>query len=512
MIPTTIFRRAVVVCGLAAALSSWAAPIDIHYGAAANMQTSSGAFAPYMIASWNYGRTSAKNAATADVWAHKNLDLSRRFDWAAGVEVLAGYSHKQSYDRYDAAANTWGTHHNGAAAIWLQQLYASVKYRGVFLAVGMQEQAGILLDNDLSSGDLVQSNNARPIPQVRTGFVDFQNIPFTKGWVQIEGQITYGKFAHNDWLRAQYYMWNSHLTTGELYTYKRVYFRTKPSMPLSVTIGAQCAGHFGGVTRFYREGKIVSEVKNRSDAKAFWEMLVPGRGNGDGWVEGSSLGSWDFNARYRFAGGQELSGYFQWLWEDGSSMAKRNKWDGLWGIRWHNPQGKWLHTAVVEYIDMRDQSGPIHWAPNDRPCTTITSEASGADDYYNNSSFNAHHNYGMAIGSPFAVAPLYNRDGYPQFLHTRTSGFHAAATGSIASTSLDWTIKLSWAQARGNGRLNTPKQLHDTSAMVRLDWDASKVCPGLNIAATAAFDAGDLRGDNFGALVTIAYRGLLSFK
>lgn len=133
-------------------------------------------------------------------------------------------------------------------------------------------------------------------------------------------------------------MWNSHLTTGELYTYKRVYFRTKPSMPLSVTIGAQCAGHFGGVTRFYREGKIVSEVKNRSDAKAFWEMLVPGRGNGDGWVEGSSLGSWDFNARYRFAGGQELSGYFQWLWEDGSSMAKRNKWDGLWGIRWHNPQ------------------------------------------------------------------------------------------------------------------------------------------------------------------------------
>ncbi|HRN04518.1 MAG TPA: hypothetical protein PLL05_05625, partial [Muribaculaceae bacterium] len=65
MIPTTIFRRAVVVCGLAAALSSWAAPIDIHYGAAANMQTSSGAFAPYMIASWNYGRTSAKNAATA---------------------------------------------------------------------------------------------------------------------------------------------------------------------------------------------------------------------------------------------------------------------------------------------------------------------------------------------------------------------------------------------------------------------------------------------------------------
>ena len=48
--------------------------------------------------------------------------------------------------------------------------------------------------------------------------------------------------------------------------------------------------------------------------------------------------------------------------------------------------------------------------------------------------------------------------------------------------------------------------------MVRLDWDASKVCPGLNIAATAAFDAGDLRGDNFGALVTIAYRGLLSFK
>ncbi len=48
--------------------------------------------------------------------------------------------------------------------------------------------------------------------------------------------------------------------------------------------------------------------------------------------------------------------------------------------------------------------------------------------------------------------------------------------------------------------------------MVRLDWDASKVCPGLSVAATAAFDTGNLRGDNFGALVTIAYRGLLSIK
>lgn len=483
----------------------------IHYSAQLNLQSATGDFAPYMIASWNHGKTTAKNAATIDLCAYKTIDLSRRIDWAAGIEAIAGYNHKATYQYYSSDTHQWDTHRVGPSSIWLQQLYATGKYRSLFLTIGMQNQYSPLTDNYLSSGDLVQSNNARPIPQVAVGFIDFQDIPFTKGWLQIEGTITYGKFTDNSYLRHQYNHYNSHLTTDEIYTYKRLYFRTNPSKPLSVTFGAQCAAHFGGTTSYYRDGQQFLQEKNASNLKAYWQMLIPGLDNGDGFVEGSSLGSWDLNIRYRLPDQSQISAYFQNLWEDGSSMAKRNKTDGLYGIRYHNPAAnKWLKTALIEYIDMRDQSGPIHWAPGDRPGTSITTEATGADDYYNNHAFNAHAHYGMSIGSPFTTSPMYNRDGYPQFLHTRTNGMHAAAAGQIPYTPITWTAKFSYAQTRGNGREHVPAQLKSTSSMIRIQYDARRILPGLALTATAALDTGDLRGDNFGAQITITYQGALN--
>lgn len=514
----TIFSKLILITAVLTGSSAPAQPSDstaaaapaIEYSATLNALASSGDFAPYMIGSWNYGRTVAKNQLSLDLEAHRDFDLSKRFSWSAALEFMTGYSHKALYDRYDEASGEWTTHRVGPAPIHLQQLYAEVKFRGVFLSAGLKNQHSILVNDTLSSGDLIQSTNARPIAMVNIGFVDFQDIPFTRGWVQIEGRIGYGKFADNDYLRHQYNHYNFHLATGVLYTYKRAYFRTKPSERFSVTIGTQVAGQFGGTTKFYKDGKLHSTVDNPQKLKTFWQMFIPGLDNGDGFVEGSHLGSWDLRARYRFSGGGELSGYFSWFWEDGSSMAKRNKWDGLWGLEWRNPQGKWLTGAVVEYIDFRDQSGPIHWAPGDRPGTDISSEATGSDRYFNNSSFNAHANFGMAIGSPFVLSPVYNRDGFPQFAQTISRGFHAAARGNI-SPELGWQAKLSYQAARGNGDNGWFKTLHNTSASVEASWNARRLLEGLSMSAIAAFDAGSLRGDNFGAMLSVKYSGSLSF-
>jgi len=465
---------------------------------------SSGDFAPYMIGSWNYDRTTAKNQASLDIEVSHKLDLSKRFSWAAGAEVLTGYAHKADYQHY--SDGTWSTRSIGPAAIRIQQLYGQVKYRGVFLTAGMKNQHSILVDNDLSSGDPVQSNNFRPVPMVTVGFIDYQDIPFTRGWVQIEGRIGYGKFADNDYLDDQYNCWNNHLATGVLYTYKRAYFRTKPSAPLCVTAGAQVAGQFGGTTKYYYRGTHTGTVDNPQSLKTFWQMFIPTLDNGDGFYEGSQLGSWDFKARYRLRSGHELSAYFSWLWEDGSSMAKRNKLDGLWGVQWRAPHHGFITSALIEYIDFRDQSGPIHFAPGDHPGTTITTEATGSDDYYNNASFNGHANYGMAMGTPFMLSPVYNLDGYPQFAFNRTRGFHAAAQGGV-SNSIDWRAKVSYQVARGNGRNDWPTTLHNTSAMISALWHADTLLKGLSINATAAFDAGNLRGDNFGFLLGINYSG-----
>ena len=82
---------------------------------------------------------------------------------------MAGYGSAAEYDRYDAAHMTMGRQGVRQAPIRLQQLYGEVKYRGVYLLAGMKERRSLIVDGDLSSGDLTRSNNARPIPGVAAG-------------------------------------------------------------------------------------------------------------------------------------------------------------------------------------------------------------------------------------------------------------------------------------------------------------------------------------------------------
>lgn len=502
----TLFLSALPLCAVAEADDSVR---TVNWQAGFTGAGSTGDWAPYLLGSNTGGRHAMKG--TADVFASISTDfrLDRRFSWTAGAEVAVGYQSSAQYERMENDAWTSRPWHPSRATIY--QLWGGVKFRGVMLMAGMRDHTSPMVDGRLSSGDVVLSNNARAIPQVELGFVDYQNIPFTRGWAQISAVLTYGKYADNASLKGRYNYYNDHLTLGQLFTYKNLYFRSRPDKPLSVTVGFQVAGEFGGTTYRYNRGKEVMVIKNHQNFRAFWEMLIPKARYSDGFVEGNHVGSWDLKARYRFKSGVSAEGYFQWLWEDGSGMAKRNMTDGLWGVSLSMPgQHRPLSKVLVEYIDFRDQSGPIHWAPSDAPGTTITTEATGGDNYYNNSSFNAWANYGLGLGSSFPKAPLYNADGYAQFKHNRTRGVHIGATGYISPV-VEWTAKFSYGVAWGTGRIPYATALHNTSALVEARWDASPLLKGLSVDAAVAFDAGSLRGDNFGALVKVAYTGAFGF-
>lgn len=486
-----------------------AAQNNIDYSATVYGQASSGALAPYFIGSGDNGRSARRSSAMADLRVTVTPDLGRRFSWGAGVEVLAGWQHDVDYARWNGS---WSTVSNRPAAVWIQQIYGEVKYRGVFLRLGQKDPHSAILDERLTSGDLVRSSNARGIPGAEIGFIDFQNIPFTGGWVQIQGVVEYGKMTDDNFNHDQFNYYSSLWTSDLYYTYKRCYFRTRPSERFSVTLGMQTAGQFGGATARYRRGEIYYTEHRGFRFKDVFRMFFPTQGStGDGFYEGNSLGSWDFKARYRLNDGSELSFVFQWPWEDGSGIGRRNGWDGLWGLYYNTPSRSIISGAAIEYLDFRNQSGPIHWAPGDIPGTSIVTEATGADDYYNNAYYGAFSNYGLSIGTPFLVSPLYNINGFPLYAHSRARGIHAAVTGNIG-TDWDYTVKYSWQQAWGSGLIPTAAPLHDNSMMVGATWNAHTVAEGLRIDARAAFDAGDLRGDNFGFLIGVTYSGDLSFK
>lgn len=502
-------KRSIISTALALAASAAiqaAPPVTIDYQASLTANVSSGKLAPYMIASWNYGRYTAGKGIWQDGRISKAMSLDRRFDWGAGIEYVAGYGSSTAYDRYNVADGSWGTHGNRPASVHLQQLYAELKFRGVYLTAGMKERNSLIVDGRLSSGDITRSNNARPIPGVAAGFVDFQNIPFTNGWVQIEGEIMYGRFVDDKFRENTFNYYYGLLNTDSWYIYRRCYFRTKPSMPFSVTVGMQAAGEFAGYAREYERGKVIGDYPRGFKIKDIFTMFIPREGSGEGYYKGNSLGSWDLKARYAFRNGSELSAYFEWPWEDGSGIGKATGWDGLWGLQYNFAKQGIVSKVLIEYFDFTNQSGPIHYAPSDSPGTTVDQGITGGDNYYNNDFYGPYANYGMSIGSPFVVSPLYNIDGYPGYLHNRARGFHAAVEGRFCGN-WEYTAMVSHQRAGGLGRLPAPRRLRDTSGKIAVAWKSVGGIRGLDINAAVAFDAGRLRGDNFGALVGVSYSG-----
>ncbi len=47
--------------------------------------------------------------------------------------------------------------------------------------------------------------------------------------------------------------------------------------------------------------------------------------------------------------------------------------------------------------------------------------------------------------------------------------------------------------------------------MAEADYDAARLLDGLSLKAVVALDRGTLRGNNFGAMLTVSYKGNLKF-
>ncbi|MCM1111367.1 MAG: capsule assembly Wzi family protein [Clostridium sp.] len=505
--PLTLALTAASLMLLCAPAARGGDPEAVTYGAALINTMGKGDFAPYYLTANRHGLVTQSANVLLDLGAVKPLDLGRRFSWEAGAEFVAGWDEPTNYLRYNSGE--WVEDDLHGRRLQIQQLYAGVKFRGVFLSGGLRHHGSSILNNSLSSGDLIESPNAAPLPEVRAGFVDFQDIPFTNGWVQLEGEISYGWFTDGDWWRSHFNRFEGHTTSGSVLNYKRWYFRTKPSERFSVTVGAQMSTIFGGTTEFYRDGEHYRTSRFGKRLKDYAEAFLPTSESED-FRLGNSIGSWDLAARYRLRSGDEVKAYFEWLWEDGSGIGRRNGFDGLWGVEFTAARKGWVDGVVVEYLDFTNQSGPIHWAPGDFPGTDLTAQATGADDYYNNAYYNSYANYGLSIGTPFLKAPLFNTDGYMGFTATRLRGFHAALTGTPVR-GLRYRAMVSYRKAWGNGMLMLPSPQHSTSAMVEASYDIGRL-PGLNVKFAVALDHGNLLGNNSGAELTVSYTGEFSLR
>ena len=146
---------------LSVATNSVAQTISTHYEATGTY--GSGDYTPFWHISNRQGLSSNENNSA---YTRLGVEGNNRFgkqditlEW--GADVIVGY--------------------NLVSTVFIQQAYFDFQWKKFRISLGQKERWGELPNHRLSTGSLVESGNARPIPQVRIELPEYWNIPGTKG-------------------------------------------------------------------------------------------------------------------------------------------------------------------------------------------------------------------------------------------------------------------------------------------------------------------------------------------
>lgn len=111
--------------------------------------------------------------------------------------LKAGVFHQQHFGkgfRWGAGLDLVGVTPRDKHA-YIHQLYAEIGYKCIEVSLGSKERYHSLVDPFLSSGDMIYSNNARPIPEMNISIPRFTTVPLTKRLVTVQRKLQCGPFV-----------------------------------------------------------------------------------------------------------------------------------------------------------------------------------------------------------------------------------------------------------------------------------------------------------------------------
>jgi hypothetical protein len=412
----------------------------------------------------------------------------------------------------DAIASVHADH-----STYLQQCYANLSYKSLFLEVGAREEQPVLRDDLLSSGAFAKGTNAKPVPQVHIGTNGFVDVPFTRGWLQANFDGGYGKALDGDYRERAFYRGedvNYSYATGIWYHQKHLYFRTNPTKKFFVTAGIDHVVQFAGTKHDYAIKDAPTTIEKSLNFKTFYNVILPvGDKNyfehqaNEDWVYGNHLGTMTVQIGWNIDRHHLLQAYVDDPFEDGSGMRKGNGWDGLWGLQYDNkkPGKQIVRRAVAEFLQTTNQSGPLHWDGGDYPepvRSQITDKVVGNDSYYSHTFYGSYAHYGMTFGNALLTSPIYNTDGFNDFKDTRVKAWHLGLCGEITDR-LSYLVKGSYREGWGTYKVPLSTKHHSFDAVFKGIYNAGP----WQFGAAYAFDKGNIYGDCSSLNINIAYHG-----
>ena len=483
----------------------------IRYEVQSDVVASRGEHAPFWLVSNRHGLSSLKNnSANLSAGLYRDFDKKRGLAWAYGVEL----------------AGTW----NYTAPLYIQQLYADVKYNCWELSIGSKERWSEGKHRTLSGGGLTFAPNARPIPQVRLGINEYTTVPwFGNGWIQVKGHTSYGRQTDDRFQRTHI----SNAINGSRYI-EDVLFHEKTAFlrignqaksPLSAEIGLEMYTQFGGHVWEHRaEGDILLYDLPHS-YKEYLKAFIPMAGGEETPtaeqtnINGNVLGSWHFIVNYSTEEWR-LRAYYEHFFEDHSQMLgiswvpDRNgvtrflsyhPWqDGMWGLELNLYNARWVKGVVAEFITSRDQSGPILHNSNH----IFKEQVSGWDSYYTHYLYQSWQHWGMGMANPQFLAPSYNEDHSISMPNTRLRSYHIGIEGQPY---VAWSYRILASHTRHWGSITDPlpNPMNATCLMVETTYSPTRLS-GWEVTGALAYDYSTLIGNNLGGMLTLRKYGLLS--
>lgn len=455
----------------------------------------SGHFAPLWLTA-NRDGLSSIHPNSAYLEAGLSLDKNLKTDWNLKAGLFLA------------------TAANQTSAFIIQQAYTDISWRFLYLSLGSKERNPFGKNPRLSSGGMVEGNNTRPVPQIRIGIENFTNIPFTNGWLKVKGHVAYGRFTDDRWQR-DHIAENTPYLENVYYHSKSLFFRTgrKDKFPLELDFGLMMAAQFGG--KIYVNDKNGNKIlKNSipSGIKEFFKVFIPGKGGNDTpWgdqvnILGNHLGSWNVSLSY-YPGLWKFRGYYEHYFDDHSQMFfEYGRWkDGHIGLEITFPSNNWISTFVWEGLATKDQAGPLLYDGFAGHFQEY--QISANDNYYNNYYYQSWQHWGMGMGNPLLIAPIYNEDRKMVYKSNRIRSHHIGISGN-PTKELGYRLLVSYTKHWGTYALPFDEVLNQFSSLYEVTYSPDKLA-GWSISASLGIDKGGYLGDNIGGMLCIKKEGIL---
>jgi hypothetical protein len=459
-----------------------------YYQAKTSATASTDNVTPFQIVSNQYGIVPLQaNNATLQVGVTHQQNLGKHFTVQAGVDLLAATPRYQN--------------------IALQQAYADVAFQHLHLRIGAKENTQLSLRNQqLASGDLAISNNAKPIPEVNVNIPHFVNVPYSNKWLLVKGDFAIGKSFDTQYLK-QYANPEQVYIKHVLWHHKALFLKVGKSehTPVALVLGIQHLAQWGGTSTNLNS----PQYKQPQTIKDFLKIVTGSAGDQNASLSdqvnvlGNHFGTYDVQAeltQHKWT----AKAYYQHFFDDASGMELENIGDGIIGAEINLKTITWIQTVVVEHVYTRDQSGPFHYIEFDH--SIYPGFGGGGDNYYNNQEYTTGASHlNRAMGNPLLLSPEYNNNGKLGFQHNRITAWHLGVKGVI-STPLDYKIRTSTVISYGTPLAPTLTKLNNTTVAVDIGWTLQH---NWYVTTTLAADKGTLTGNRLGAAVTVAKTGIL---